>query len=113
MIAVAADLLYDVSPGVFRAFAIKFVDRHQIGEIEHIDLLKLCGCPELRCHNIKGEVTDRHHRSISLSDARGLDNNQVEPGSPNDIQRILDGEGELGARFAGGQRTHVNPFSGN
>ena len=63
-----------------RALAVELVDRDEVGEVEHVDLLELAGGAELRRHHVQRHVDVRHDRGVALADAGGLDDDQVEAG---------------------------------
>ena len=58
-LAVALQLLADVAQRVLAALAVEFVDRHEIGEIEHVDLLELAGGAEFGRHHIERQIGQR------------------------------------------------------
>ena len=72
-LAVALHLLGDVAQRVGGALAVELVDRDELGEVEHVDLLELAGGAELRRHHVDRHVDQRHDRGVALADARGLD----------------------------------------
>ena len=61
-LAVADELAADVAQGVLGAAALELVDRDDVGEVEHVDLLELRGGAELRRHHVQREVDERHDR---------------------------------------------------
>ena len=77
---VALHLLGDVAQRVRGAPAVELVDRDELGEVEHVDLLELAGRPVLGRHHVQRYVDERHDRRIALADPRGLDDHQVEGG---------------------------------
>ena len=79
---VALDLLAHVAQGVGRTLAVELVDGHELGEVEHVDLLELAGRAVLGRHHVDRDVDQRHDRRIALADARGLDDDQVESRAP-------------------------------
>ena len=90
---VADPLPTHLPEGVVGATAVELVDGHGIGEVEHVDLLELRGGPVLRCHHVEGEVGDIDDAGITLADARGLDDDQVETGGPQAATTIGRGGG--------------------
>ena len=81
-LAVALHLLGDVAQRVGGALAVELVDRDELGEVEHVDLLELARGAELRRHHVHRHVDQRHDRRVALADARGLDDDEVEAGAP-------------------------------
>jgi hypothetical protein len=78
---VALDLLGHVAQRVGGALAVELVDGHELGEVQHVDLLELAGGAELRRHHVHGHVHQRHDGGVALADAGGLDDDQVEAGA--------------------------------
>ena len=72
-LAVALELLAHVAQRVLRALAVELVDRDEIGEVEHVDLLELGRGAELGRHHVQRHVDQRHDRRVALADARRLD----------------------------------------
>ena len=71
-------LLAHVSQGVQRLGAVELVDCHQIGVVEHVDLLELHGGAVFRRHDVQRQVRDVDDLRVGLADPRGLDDDQVE-----------------------------------
>ncbi len=107
-LAVALHLLPHVAQRVLRALAVELVDRHEIGEVEHVDLLELRRRAELGRHHVERHVDERRDRGVALADARRLDDHDVER---RDLARG-DHVGERLAHFAAGvargERAHVD-----
>ena len=68
-LAVALHLLGDVAQRVGGALAVELVDGDELGEVEHVDLLKLAGGAELGRHHVQRHVDQRHDRRVALADA--------------------------------------------
>jgi hypothetical protein len=96
-LAVADQLTTDVAQGVLRATALELVDRHDVGEVEHVDLLQLRRRAELRRHHIQRGVGERDYRRVALADAGRLHHDQVVAGGLDDVDRVLQRLGQLGA----------------
>ena len=77
---VSGPLPADLAEGVVGASAVELVDGHHIGQLQHVDLLELGGCTVLRCHHVERDVGDLDHGGITLADAGGLHDDQVESG---------------------------------
>ena len=105
-LAVALHLLAHVAQRVLGAAAVELVDRDEVGEVEHVDLLELAGGAELRRHHVERGVDVRHDRRVALADARGLDDHQVEARGLASRDRIADRGGQLAAGVARGERAH-------
>ena len=110
---VALELLGHIAQRVGRTLAVELVDGHELGEIQHVDLLELAGGTELGRHDIHGHVHQRHDGRIALADARGLDHDQVEAGGLADGNHVGQGGGNFRAEIARGQTAHedTGPFA--
>ncbi len=106
-LAVAHELAADVAQRVLGAASLELVDRHDVGEVEHVDLLQLRGRAELGRHHVERGVDERHDRRVALPDARRLDDDQVEAGGLEHGEHVVEVLGQL-ARAAGGQRAEVD-----
>ena len=101
-------MLAHVAQRIGCALAVELVDRHEVGEVEHVDLLELRGRAELGRHDVQRHVDQRHDRRVTLADAGGLDDDQIEA---RDLARgdgIRERLADLGGGFARGHRTHVD-----
>ena len=88
------------------ALAVELVDRHELGEVQHVDLLELAGGAEFRRHHVHRDVDQRHDRGVALADAGGFDDDQVEAGGLAGGDDVGQGGGDLAAEVARGQRAH-------
>ena len=79
-VAVALPLLAHVAQRVLRAALVELVEDHDVGEVEHVDLLELRRRAELRRHHVQRDVDDVDDLGVALADAGGLDDDQVEAG---------------------------------
>ncbi|OQA04813.1 MAG: hypothetical protein BWY66_02864 [bacterium ADurb.Bin374] len=102
----AAELAADIAPGVLGAAPVELVDRDQVGEIEHVDLLELHGSAELAGHHIQRHVGDSQDTSVALADAARLDDDQIEACGAGEADRVGDGVGQLASALAGGETAH-------
>jgi hypothetical protein len=107
-LVVALILLAHVAQGVIGALAVEFVDGHEIGEIEHVDLLELRRGAELGRHHIQRGVDQRHDGRVALTNPRGFDDHQIEAGQLAGGEHFGQGGRELGARVTRRQRAHVD-----
>ena len=85
------------------AAALELVDRHRVGEVEHVDLLQLRGRPELRGHDVERGVDVRHDAGVALADAGRLDDDEVEAAGPQHREDVGKPAREL-VGAAGGER---------
>ena len=108
-LAVALDLLAHVAQRVLRALAVELVDRHEIGEVEHVDLLELARGAELRRHHVKRNVGVRHDGRIALADAGRLDDDQLEPRCLARGDGVAERSRQRAPRLARGKRAHEDP----
>src|ERR1039457_5660992 len=106
---VAPVLLPDALQGVFRPFSLELVDRHQVRKIEHVDFFQLGRGAELTGHDIEGDIADADYAGITLPDAAGLDDHQVEPCGPHHVYGILNSGGQFCMGIASGKGTHIYP----
>ncbi len=89
---IALILFGDIAQCIERALAVEFIDRHEIGEVEHVDFFELRGSAEFRRHHIHAEIDVRDDGGIALADAGSLDDDQIEAGGlagGNDIRQRL------------------------
>ena len=105
--AVAHHLPADVAQRVHGAAPLELVDRDDVGEVEHVDLLELAGRTELRRHDVEVDVGERRDRGVALADAGRLDDDEVEPGRPEDGEHVAERLGHL-APAAGRERAEVD-----
>ena len=105
---VALHLLAHVAQGVFSATAVEFVDGHQIGEVEHVDLFQLGGRAELAGHHIQAQVHVIHHGGVALADARRLHDDQVKSGGGGHLGHAVKAPADLQAAAPGGQGAQVD-----
>ena len=101
-------LFGDVAERVLAALAVELVDRDDVGEVEHVDLLELAGGAELGRHDVEREIRDVDDRGVALADAGGLDDHQVVAGGLRHPDRVRQRIGHLLARAAGRERAEVD-----
>ena len=109
-LAVADQLAADVAHRVLGAAALELVDRDDVGEVEHVDLLELAGGAELRRHDVDGGVGERHDGRVALADAGGLDDDEVEAGRLEHGDHVAEVVGQL-VGAPGGERAEVDPVA--
>ncbi len=102
--AVADELAGHVAAGVLRAAPLELVDRDDVGEVEHVDLLELRGRAELGRHDVERDVDQRRDRGVALADARRLDDHQVVAGRLARPDHVAQLRGQLAGGAAGGER---------
>ena len=105
-LAVADQLAADVAQRVLGAAALELVDRHDVGEVEHVDLLELGGGAVLRRHDVEAGVDERDDRRVALADARRLHDDEVEAAGLEHRDDVVEVVGQL-VRAAGRQRPEV------
>ena len=74
----AAPLAPDVAQRIGRALPVGLVQRDQVGELEHVDLLELRRRAVVGRHHVDGDVDEVDDLRVALADARGLDDHEVE-----------------------------------
>ena len=77
---VAAPLLAHVAQRILGAALLELVQHHELGEIEHVDLLELARRAVLAGHHVDRHVDEVGDLGVALADAGGLDQHQVEAG---------------------------------
>ena len=87
-----------------RAAPLELVDRDDVGEVEHVDLLELRGRAELGRHDVERDVDQRRDRGVALADARRLDDHQVVAGRLARRDHVGQLRGQLAGGAAGGER---------
>ena len=78
---IAPPLLAHVAQRILRAALLELVERDQLGEIEHVDLLELARGAVLARHHVHRHVDQVDDLRVALADACRLDHDQVEPGA--------------------------------
>src|SRR5690606_34334676 len=76
-LAVASHLLAHVAKRVFRTFVLVLVDRYEVGDVEHLDLLELTLRTVLGGHDVQGHVGHAFDLGVALADAARLDDDEV------------------------------------
>ena len=66
---VALNLFGHITQGIAGAFAVKLVDGHKLGKVEHVDFFQLAGCAKLGRHHIHGHIYVRHDGGVALANA--------------------------------------------
>ena len=103
-IEVPGHLPAHVAQRVLGAATLELVDRDDLGEVEHVDLLQLAGRAELRGHHVDRHIDVIDDPGVPLPDARRLDDHEVEARRLAGGHDVVEGLGNL-ARAAGGERT--------
>ena len=78
--------------GVEAAALVELVDGDQVGVVEHVDLLELGRCSELRRHDVERDVGELGDLGVRLADAGALQQDQVEAGAAQHVANALGGE---------------------
>ena len=110
-LTVAHHLPRHVAARVLGAAALELVDRHDVGVVEHVDLLQLRRGAELRRHHVQREVDERHDRRVALTDTGRLDDHQVRSGRLARHDRLLQAVRDLAAGTARGQRAEEHAIA--
>ena len=106
-LAVAHELPGDVPAGVLGSPPLELVDRDDVGEVQHVDLLELGGGAELGGHDVERDVDERHDRGVALADAGRLDDHQVVPRRLAGGDRLGQVLGQLRPGAPGGEGAEV------
>ena len=105
-LAVAPVLFAHGAQGVFGASFFEFVQGDQIGKVQHLDLLELCRRSELAGHGVQREVAVLGDLTVSLTDAAGLQEDQVKARRLTDRHRFVDDLGKPGTALPAGHGAH-------
>ena len=107
---VALHLLGDVAQGIEGAFAVEFVDRNELGKVQHVDFFQLAGGTELERDHIDGDVHMRHDGRVALADAGGFDQDYVETRRLAGGDHVRQGFADFTAEVPRGKTPHENPL---
>ncbi len=102
---VAHQLTADVAAGVLGPGPLELVDRHHVGEVQHVDLLELGRGTVLGRHHVQRDVHQVDDAGVTLADSRRLDHDQVVAGGLAGRDHVADPFGQLTAGASGCQRT--------
>jgi hypothetical protein len=103
---IAPPLLAHVAQCVFGTALFEFVQHDHVGKVEHVDLFQLARRAVLGRHDIQRQVGEIDDFRVALTDARRLDDDQIEPDGA--IQRDHVGQHRAGRQMLAPrrQRTH-------
>jgi hypothetical protein len=103
----------NVAALVLRAAALELVDRDDVGEVEHVDLLELRRGAELGRHHVQRAVDERHDPGVALPDPGRLDDHQVEPGRFQHADHVTEALGQAGVGAPRGHRAEEDLVPGD
>ena len=83
-------LLADIPQRIEGTLLVRLVDRNQVGEVEHVDLLQLRCRSVLRSHHIHRHIRVVDDLGVGLADSRSLQENEVESRRPHHIHGVVD-----------------------
>ena len=109
-IAVALNLFADIANGVFTAPFFKFVDHHQVCEIEHINFFQLACGPKFTGHDIHGNIDQIDNVGITLTDTGCFGNYQIITGGFDNLYGFSQGGRYFSAGLACCQAAHIYAF---
>ncbi len=98
---------------VFGPRLVRLVYDHQVGEVEHVDLLQLGRRAVFRSHHVHRHVGHVHDLGVALADPRRLQHDQVETRRLQDLDRRGDGGRQRHVGSSGRHRPHVHPGMGH
>src|SRR6266576_3731491 len=104
-----AILLAYVPQSISRAAAIKFVDRDNVGKIDHVDFFKLTGSAILTGHYIDGHINMLGDCHITLTNADSLDKNQVKAAVLTQGNGIRQARRDFTPTSSCGKGAHIEP----
>ena len=105
---VAFPLFANIAQCVFGAALFKLVEHHQVRIIQHVYFFELAGGAIIAGHDIGRQIDQVDDLAIALSDAGGLDDDQVEPGIAQYLNAV--GQHHAGRQVLppGGNGAHEN-----
>ena len=103
---VAPPLLAHVPQRVLGAALLELVERDQLREVQHVDLLELARRAVLARHDVHGHVHEVHDLGVALPDARGLHHDQVEIRIAQQVQHV--GEHRAGREVLASRRERAH-----
>ena len=71
-------LFANIAQCILGTALVELIEHDQIGEVEHVDLFQLTGCAILTGHHIQRKVDKVDDLTVALTDAGGLDDDDVE-----------------------------------
>ena len=108
---VALHLFGDIAQGIGSAFTVKFIDRHKLGKVQHVDFFELAGCTELGGHDVHGYIHVRHDGGVALANAGGLHHNQVKARHLAGSHHIGQSRRNFRPKVTCGQAAHENTLT--
>jgi hypothetical protein len=83
-------LLAHIAERIQRAALVELVERDQVREIEHVDFFQLGGGAVFRRHHVQAYVGMIDNLRVRLADAGRLQNDEIEIGCLENIERVVD-----------------------
>ncbi len=102
--ALAAHLTAHLAEGVLCPPALELVDRHRVGQAQHVDLLELRSGAVLGGHHVQGDVGVVGHRGVALADPGRLDHDEVGAAGLAGVDQQVGAGRQLGRRRPRGHR---------
>ncbi len=109
---VAAPLLAHVAQRILGTALLELVERDQLGEVEHVDLLELARRAVLAGHDVQRHVDEVDDLGVTLADARCLDHDQVEGCVLEQVEHVGEDRARGEVLPAGGERAHEDLLGG-
>ena len=103
---IAPPLLAHVPQTVLRAALVALVEHDQICVVQHVDLFQLARGAVLPRHDVDRHVGEIHDFGIGLTRARGLHDDEIEPGGLIELNDFLQHRGGRQMLPPRGQRAH-------
>jgi hypothetical protein len=104
---IALVLLAHVAQRVERAALVELVDRDQVGEVEHVDLLELRRGAVFGRHHVERDIAVLGDLGVGLADTGRLEQHQVITRRAHDAHRLTDVRRQREVCLTRRQRAHV------
>ena len=108
---VTLNLFGHIAQCIAGAFAVKLVDGHKLGKVEHVDFFQLAGCAKLWRHDVHRQIDMRHDGSIALANAGGFNHHHIKASHLASGHHIGQRCRNFAAKIARGQTAHEHALA--
>ena len=108
---VSLNLFGHIAQRIAGAFAVKLVDGHKLGKVEHVDFFQLAGRAKLWRHDVHRHIDMRHDGSIALANAGGFNHHHIKASHLASGHHIGQRCRNFAAKIARGQTAHEHALA--